>query len=72
VSVSAGEDDFSPPVTCVMLAGTCEPLSKDGKRRRMVANSRKPQGISMGSNPSFPSWRDERKSNGKYETPCRP
>ena len=44
----AGEDEFNPPVTCVILAGTCDPLSTDGKRRSMVSNSRKPRGISSG------------------------
>ena len=42
------KDAFSPPVTCVMPAGTCDPLSTDGKRRSMVSNSRKPLGISTG------------------------
>ena len=46
--MSAGEDEFPPPVTCVMPAETCDPLSTDGKRRSMVSNSRKPRGISSG------------------------
>ena len=46
--MSAGENEFPPPVTCVMPAGTCDPLSTDGKRRSMVSNSRKPRGISSG------------------------
>lgn len=46
--MSAGENEFPPPVTCVMPAGTCDPLSTNGKRRSMVSNSRKPRGISSG------------------------
>jgi hypothetical protein len=46
--VSAGENEFPPPVTCVMSAGTCDPLSTNGKRRSMVSNSRKPHEISSG------------------------
>jgi len=42
--VSAGEDQFLPPVTCVMLAGTCDPLSTDGKRRSMVSVSNSREG----------------------------
>ena len=47
--MSAGDDEFPPPVTCVMPAGTCDPLSTHGKRRSMVSNSRKPRGISSGT-----------------------
>ena len=47
--MSAGEDEFRPSVTSVIPAGTCDPLSTDGKRRSMVSNSRKPPGISSGT-----------------------
>ena len=43
-----GEDEFRPPVTCVILTGTCVLLSTDGMRRSMVSNSRKPHEISSG------------------------
>lgn len=44
----AGENEFPPPVTCVISAGTCDPLCTDGKRQSMVSNSRKLRGISSG------------------------